>query len=897
MRVQILDTDYTVLNNKPLIRIFGKSESGETVCIFYDKYYPYFYVHSKQQNFAKIVEALKTKHPEISAEVVDKFLPTGYGPLQKVLKITGKDPSTVPEMKQMVSRLGTPYEADILFKYRFMADFGLKGMGWCEVEGKPVKTDTVKVRTIHADKITSIEPVENMRLNYLALDIETVGKENEFLEPGAAEIIMVSLTFSPNWKEKEKVVLMSKPTRIPGVIGTENEKAMLEKLLAIIHDYDPDIISGYNINNFDLPHLIERMKFYNIKPDFSRSSKPALIRKFQGTTAITISGRIVVDPYEIIKKDVWLRFKRYDLRTIAKEMLSIEKLDIGGPQQIAEYWKDNGNAGGKLQKLVEYSQRDSDLVMKLLQERKILDKFFELAKVSGVLLQDTLGGQSQRLEFKLLNEFNHRNFLMPCKPESIDMGRRKIEREKSGLKGAIVLEPEVGLHTGGCVIVLDFTSLYPSIINSFNICPTTVLKSDEKVAYHTSPDGSRFVDKSVREGILPSVVYNLINTRAAVKKQLRIENDPFKKRILNAKQLALKDMANSLYGYTGYIRSRLYIMDVASAITAYGRDNIMKTKDIVEKDYKLKVLYGDTDSIFLQTETADVDRAQKLGEKIAADVTQKLPGLKFSVDKIFKSFLILAKKRYAGWLFEKNSKGSWKEKIEMKGIETVRRDWCELTTETMNEVLRIILKEQDAKKAAQYTRGVVKDLASGNIPLEKLTVIKGISKRVEAYDGMLPHVELARKIKSRDPARGSMVGERLGYVIIKGNDLLSKRAEDPAYVKENNLEIDSQYYIENQLLPPLERIFEVMNVSKLEIVEGKKQLSLAGMLQNGNGSNKILSPDQTVLDKWDSIVCRKCNWHSIRPSLSGNCPKCGDQIYFSHAGSIGKFVKVPQRTV
>src|SRR3989304_8437886 len=104
----------------------------------------------------------------------------------------------------------------------------------------------------------------------------------------------------------------------------------------------------------------------------------------------------------------------------------------------------------------------------------------------------------------------------------------------------------------------------------------------------------------------------------------------------------------------------------------------------------------------------------------------------------------------------------------MKGIETVRRDWCELTTETMNEVLRIVLKEQDSKKALQYTRNVVKELSAGNIPLEKLTVVKGVSKRLESYDGMQPHVELAKKMKSRDPSRGSMVGERLGYVIIRG---------------------------------------------------------------------------------------------------------------------------------
>jgi DNA polymerase I len=367
---------------------------------------------------------------------------------------------------------------------------------------------------------------------------------------------------------------------------------------------------------------------------------------------------------------------------------------------------------------------------------------------------------------------------------------------------------------------------------------------------------------------------------------MKAETDTEIKRQLNAKQLALKDMANSLYGYTGYIRSRLYVMDVAGAITGYGRENIVKTKELIEKNFDVKVLYGDTDSVFMKTDIADLDRAQQKGEEISAFVTERLPGLKFAFEKIFRTFLILSKKRYAGWKFEKTSDG-WKDKMEMKGIETVRRDWCELTTESMTEVLRIILKEQDSKKAILYTRGVVKSLTEGKVPLEKLAVVKGVTKSIDAYDGMQPHVELAKKMLARDPMRGSMVGERLSYVIVKGNALLSMRAEDPTFVKENKLEIDPQYYVENQLLPPLERIFDALGVSRTEVLEGVRQKNLAEMF----GGKKAAAPEQTILGSWDNIACVKCGWTSAAPSLSGVCPCCGDQIFFSKGGELGKFVK------
>ena len=883
MLLQILDADYTMLKNKPLLRIFGKTKTGETMCAFYDKFLPYFYLQTNDLEGA--AEDLKEKFG-VRAEIVEKTIPLGFQKPIKVLKIIGNDPSKTPEIREYSMKFGTPYEADILFRYRFMIDSKLKGMNWAEVTGKPVSTDTVKCKAIEAAELKPVDVIENAPLRYLSVDIECI--TNGVPTPEKDQIIMIALRFFPAYRGQENLVLVAKSTGGEGVLSLPNEMEMLKKFLDMLKDYDPDVVLGYNINNYDLPHIIGRLEHHNLPKDLGRTGKIVFVKKVQGRNSISMTGRIVVDPYEILKRDPWLKFKRYDLRTVAKEFLGMEKLDVEY-KEIPKLWHGNGEG---LRKLIEYARRDSELAMRIVLDKSLLDKFFEIAKISGLLLQDVFGGQSQRLECKLLHAFRETNYIMPCKADPAEMRKRNLEREKMGLKGALVLEPTTGLQTGGCVAVLDFKSLYPSIINSFNVCPTTLLANNESLDHITSPDGVKFVKSEVRKGVLPVIVKEWIDTRAAVRKQAQGESDKEKKRILNAKQLALKDMTNSLYGYTGYVRSKLYVLDVANTITGIGRDNIVKTKDLIEKEFKVKVLYADTDSTFVKTDLTDLDAAQKFGQQIAAFVTTKVDGLELQYEKVYKSLLILSKKRYAGWAFEKvpaNGGFEWKDRIDMKGIETVRRDWCTLTSDTMNDVLNTLLKEQDIKKALAHVRVVIKNLAEGKVPLDKLTVVKGVTKSLDSYDGIQPHVELAKKIKERDPMRGNMIGERLGYVITKGNALLSKRAEDPAYVEEKGLQIDSQYYIENQLMPPLLRIFETVGVSKTELVEGVKQKSLNEMLNGG----KILSPDKTVLNAFENVACSHCSWSFHRPSLSGVCPQCGSQIYFSQSGTLGKFLKMP----
>jgi len=895
MRFQLLDADY-IQNQKPIIRLFGKTERNEPICCFFEDFIPYFYVEGEEE---KVRELLKDSEEVVSIEKEKKIPAIGYTKEPRnVLKIITKKPESVVKTRELLSKkkfVKNIYEADILFKYRFLIDYGLHGMDWVDVECNKIFTKTVKCPAFKIKKIKRIEKDRNSQLKYLSFDIECIPKDfTKSPDPKRDQIILISMSFEPKYKNKKTLVLCKKMIKAgKNVLCFSEEKEMLKKFSEIIDEFDPDIITGYNIEDFDLPYILERFKQNKLAATFGRcTDKPVFSRKVGISYQCNISGRIIVDSYQILKKDPWIKFMHYDLNTVAKELLGEGKIDIKY-RDMDKYW--NGDEE-KIKKFISYAEKDAELALRIVLEKGLINKFVELAKLSGLLLQDTFGGQSIRVETMLMHEFKKRNILMPSKPSNDEVDRRIKEREKEELKGATVLEPVKGLHCKGCIIVLDFASLYPNIIRTFNISPDSLIldkKIEKSIKYITSPTGAKFVDAKIYEGVIPSVLRNMLETRKKIKKMMK-KSSGEKKKIFNAMQLALKTMANSFYGYTGFVLARLYVLDIANSITSFGRENLRKTKKMIEEKFQYKVIYADTDSAFVETDITNLDKAKKVGEEISAYVSNNLPGyLELEFEKIFRTFLILTKKRYAGWSFEPTDSG-WKDKIEMKGIETIRRDWCKLVTETMNTVLELILKKGDVKSATNYVKDIIEKIKKNEIPLEKLTIVKGITKSLTSYKGTLPHIELAKKLVKRHPENPPKVGDRLGYVIIAGNSMLSKRAEEVEYVKEKKLAIDSNYYISNQLLPPIERILRAVGISKTELLGGGHQVNIKDIMNKTrrevNHNINIESNDIKKLGGWEDFICEKCKKTYNRMPLSGLCT-CGGKILISYHGSVSRKCK------
>jgi DNA polymerase I len=440
------------------------------------------------------------------------------------------------------------------------------------------------------------------------------------------------------------------------------------------------------------------------------------------------------------------------------------------------------------------------------------------------------------------------------------------------------------------VLVMDFKSMYPSLIRTYNICPTTLVIGESGEDSIATPSGSRFVKKEVRHGIVPRILENLMSEREKVKKDMKKAEGKIRK-ALDMKQLALKVMANAFYGYFGYQRAKIYSVEIASSVTALGRETIHKTVKTMEEDFGYEVVYGDTDSVMIKVPTESLEEAEKIGKDVAAKMTAMLPGImELEFEKIFKRFLPLTKKRYMGWSVERGNDGEWTEGIVMKGIETVRRDWCELTGETMKTIIEILLKKNDVKEAVSYFKTVVDDLLNGKTGIEKLVITKTITKRVESYDGLQPHVEVIKKMRKRRELEIPGVGDRIGYVIVKGAELLSRRAEDPAYVKEQGLSIDPRYYIDNQLLPPLERIFGAIGVGRQELLGMGRQM---GLMDAINGHEKAAKAKDLVnIADVKGFSCTICGRGYRRPPLSGTCD-CGGGLLFSTDGGLAEKAVFP----
>jgi DNA polymerase I len=880
---QLLDSDY-IFTDSPKIRIFGKTEDGIPVCIFFSNYYPYFYVLPKSGKEKRVIEFLKKnfKNLILNIEKVEKFLPIGYSDkTEELLKITLKDPKKVPTIREALrdnENVKETFEADILFKYRFMADYNLSALHWYAAEGRYIKTNSVNsVQTIEAKSFKEVEEKPS-KFKFLAIDIEVATKEG-LPDSRKDQIAMISLAFHPPFKGRKSMVLISRPFAERNIISFQNEKEMLNGLIKIFNEYDPDFIVGYNINNFDLPYIVDRMRANRIRSLLGRArDKGTSSREFRGRRKNRIPGRIIVDVYEILKEFASkgsLRMKRYGLGDVAKELIDESKIDVAH-SEIYELWR-----GGRedIKKLINYTRKDAELVLRILIEKGLLDKFVEISKVSGLLLQDVLDmGESARVENLLLREFNKRGFIIPNKPSGKEYKRREAEREVKGLKGALVLEPAIGLHRN--IVYLDFKAMYPSILISFNICPTTYLTTKKVKDYITTPYGVRFVSKKLREGIIPQIVSELIKERDRIKKEMRACKDEWKKRMLDAKQYALKVMTLAFWGYMGYMRARFYILDVANAITSCGRELIKKTKEIAEKTGKYSVIYGDTDSIMVHVECENIEEAFRKGKEVERLINKEMKGIvRMKIEGVFKSLLILSKKRYAGLAIEMVDSG-YEEKLVMKGIETVRRDWCDLTTETLYKVLDIVLKEQNPSKAFDFVKEILKKLEKNEIPIEKLVITKSISKPIRQYKGIQPHVELVKKMKRREK-RAPGVGDRVSYVIVAGPQLISKRAEDPNYVVKHNLKIDAKYYIESQILPPLERVFEVLGISKTQLIGVGKQLVLGEIFR------RVKKPKEVTLN-FECFICDKCNMLYRRIPLSGKCWKCNGGILFYYNGEKSK---------
>ncbi|KAL7325370.1 DNA-directed DNA polymerase alpha catalytic subunit pol1 [Mucor circinelloides] len=622
------------------------------------------------------------------------------------------------------------------------------------------------------------------------------------------------------------------------------EASLLNFLLAKIAMYDPDIIVGHNFAGFDLDVLLHRMKALNVQHwhklgRLKRKNWPKLQAGAGGAGESTfqerliMSGRLVCDTY-LASKDL-IRSKSYRMTDLAQSQLKIHREDIEFGKS-AEYF-DNSDT---LLHLLRHCAFDAFLASALMIKLQILPLTHQLTNLAGNLWSRTMtGARAERNEFLLLHEFHKEKYICPEKTfggpkaavvqaaeqdedeEAVAMAsssKKKVGgRRKPAYSGGLVLEPKKGFYDK-YVLLLDFNSLYPSIMQEYNVCFTTVNR--RTFTEGREDDGEEKVpeipDETLPQGILPRLIKTLVDRRKQVKGLMKDNVSEARYMQLDIRQKALKLTANSMYGCLGFTYSRFYAKPLAMLITHKGREILQSTVNLAGS-LDMNVIYGDTDSIMVYTNQSDLDEVKKMGNLLRRSVNNHYKLLEIGIDGYFKHMLLLKKKKYAALLVEEKPNGELVETVETKGLDLVRRDWCDLSHDVSTHVLDLILSDREREDVVTeihaYLEVVAEQIRQGDIPLEKYVINKQLTKRPQDYADAKsqPHVQVA--LRMLQDGQNVKNGDTVPYVICKVDDETSGdkkgsalRAYHPDTVVKNNMQLDIEWYLHQQVHPPLTRL-------------------------------------------------------------------------------------------
>ncbi len=763
MKGFIVYSTYRTINDRAYVTLFGRLENGESFASM-NYFRPYFYIKEKDLKKAQKTENFEFEKTEMTTFEGDS-----------VTRVIMNLPRDVKEVRDELSDEGIPcYEADIRFQQRFLIDHDIKGGVDIEGDWEPGEyvSRVYKEPKIKADGYSPI-------LKVLSFDIETDLKTNGI---NAISIICDNT--------KETLIISNK--NLKHSVNCANEEQLLERFLSRILDLDPDIITGWNIIDFDFAVIYERLKKYGMPFILGRDNTQCKLRletNFFRDSKLDVPGRMVLDGLALTKAS-FLKVPDYKLDTVASKVLGEKKL-----LQFKNKGEELQNLFEKdLQKYVDYNLKDAQLVIDLLDKSGILNFTIKRSMLTGLSL-DRVSASIAALDSLYIRRANRRKLVAPSL-----LHATKEQR----IKGGFVRESEPGIYDN--VLVLDFKSLYPSIMRTFNIDPASFVKDCKGKNLVKAPNGACFRNE---EGIMPEILEELWKAR-----------DESRRNKDELARYAIKILMNSFFGALASPNSRFFNMDVANAITHYGQYLIkMTAKKIEEKGYK--VIYSDTDSCFVIPVTKDYDEALTIGKKLGADINEfydkfikkeykRKSYLEIEFEKCYIKFMMQkirkgekgAKKRYAGLLIKDG-----KEKVDIVGLEAIRGDWTALAQEFQTKLLDLIFHDKPVEK---YIQESVKNLKKGKY--DKLLVYrKSIRKGLEEYTKITPpHVRAARKLEVLE-------GSTIEYVMT---------TDGPEPIQKITHEIDYEHYIKKQLKPLADAILGFFGKNFDDVIKGSTQSTL-----------------------------------------------------------------------
>lgn len=663
-----------------------------------------------------------------------------------------------------------------------------------------------------------------------------------------------------------------------------NERDLLLNFMEKFNNIDPDIVVGHDLLNFDFETLVKQMSVNKVGlwSQLGRFKRTTLVSTKKAFPYL-FSGRVLCD----IKRSAeeLIQSRSYDLTELTLQILDKKRVEYNHITLVESFKTSDG-----LVQMLNATWEDVDSIFSILVELNIIPLALKITNITGNILSRTLAaGRSERNEYLLLHAFHEDNFICPEKQTL--WGRRALKgndnkneiadsqpqgRRKPAYTGGLVLEPKAGFYET-CVLLMDFNSLYPSIIQEFNICFSTV-KVPESLNENEGDAEiiASIPDDSVGTGVLPTQLKNLVDRRRQVKRLMADCKQPMQKLLLDIEQRALKLTANSMYGCLGFEHSRFYAKHLASLVTFKGREILMSTKAMVEK-LGYEVIYGDTDSLMIDTKIIEYDEVIQRGNAIKGEINRTFKLLEIDIDGVYRPLLLLKKKNYAGASVKKVGEGQLVKTIETKGLDTVRRDRAVIAKEAGERILSMILESdkdicQIVEDIHNYLKQLGASITAGELPAEKFLISKQLNKNPEEYKDTkgIGHVSVALRHNS-DPrkTRKMRSGDTVEYVICLDNttETANQRCYSVEELKSQpELKLDYEYYLCQQIHPVITRICDKLPVTNAYV--------LAEMLGVESSHLLHIRHEQTGGSKRDQLISKgDARFHSCQPFVI-QCPNC-----------------------
>jgi DNA polymerase delta subunit 1 len=858
-----VDTTYT--NDRdygPVIRLYGINDVGNSVLVHVLGFMPYFYawfdekldvnmtIRKLETRVKEAVRSFKGKWCIINHEPCERRSITGYHcnrPLQRFYKITVAEPRLVNKARAFLDgrdRYVTDgldaktYEANVPFILRYMTDAKMSGCQWLKLRAgtfslsEMCNTEAQYQFEVSHEYIEPIEKDDIAPLRVLSFDIEAKRDKPGFVNATEDPTIVVcGVLYEIGRGIIDKTVFIfgpgCDPVKDARMYVFPNETELLHGWSRYMVESDPDVITGYNIVGFDLPYMAACANRCDIGKSFMKCTRErgrlAHIKKTQfrskayGTRdnyEFVCEGRITYDTLLFMLRGQMQKLGSYTLNAVAKHFLGDQKVDL--PYHMIAPLHNGSDADRAY--LSWYCLKDALLPIELLEKLMAFVNGIEQARVTGIPLKWLLAKGQQIKTFScILRE----------KPEHIAVPTKTPPSNSIFTAGGAVADPIRGYYQTP-IYTLDFASLYPSVMIADNVCYTTIVSQQWAEGnlvpeqYTLPPDDIEpnwvFVTREVQDGILPRILRNVLAARNRVKGMLKAvdrKKDPLLHGVYDGRQLALKLVANSLYGFLK--AHMLTDPRLMSSVTARGREMIGITGDVVRNDFNARVVYGDTDSVMVDFGIGmDLWRGKELAEQCSALATSRFKPpnlLEFETIKVRSIYLM--KKRYAAleveWLKDGETYDDVvaRAKLTSKGIQSKRRDNAPIGRETEKRVLEMILRENNLDGVPDYIKSVIRQIMEDRVDVSKFIITKGLSKAV--YAGKQQHVELANRIAARSHLTGETpyaTGDRVPYVMVSGVAKKSgsgamkgyELAEDPMFAMKNGVPIDKEYYIYKQVM-------------------------------------------------------------------------------------------------